>query len=185
TGDRTRVSVALALARLGDRAWTIAQPTTIPGAREFRFAYPLLRDVVLAGVPADVKRRYHLWVAGWLELRPDGREGRALGETGRPRGAAGGAARAASCSRRAADAARRRYENDKAIRLFARALSCAPGGSLALRIHVWHDLGSVYELKGDFEAALAAFERMLRLTWVASSRGKAAVAFNKLGRVWR
>src|SRR5215468_1269036 len=185
TGDRTRVSVALALACLGDRAWIVAQPTTIPGARELRFAYPLLRDVILAGVPAEVKRRYHLWVAGWLELRPDGREEDALEEIGRHLEDAGEADQAASCYRRAADAARRRYQNDKAIRLFARALSCAPGGSLALRIHVWHDLGSVYELKGDFEAALAAFERMLRLTWVASSRGKAAVAFNKLGRVWR
>jgi tetratricopeptide (TPR) repeat protein len=38
---------------------------------------------------------------------------------------------------------------------------------------------------GDFEAALGAFERMLRLSWVAASKTKAAVAFNKMGRVWR
>jgi len=43
----------------------------------------------------------------------------------------------------------------------------------------------VFELKGDFEEALGAFERMLRLTWVVSSRTKAAVALSKLGRVWR
>ena len=35
------------------------------------------------------------------------------------------------------------------------------------------------------EAALGAFERMLRLSWVGASKAKAAVAFNKMGRVWR
>jgi tetratricopeptide (TPR) repeat protein len=33
--------------------------------------------------------------------------------------------------------------------------------------------------------AALAFERMLRLSWVAASKTKAAVAFNKMGRVWR
>src|SRR3569623_633320 len=47
------------------------------------------------------------------------------------------------------------------------------------------ELGSGYELIGDFEAALGAFERRLRLSWVAASKTKAAVAFNKMGRVWR
>jgi tetratricopeptide (TPR) repeat protein len=185
TGDRTRLSVALALARLGDRAFITEQPTSIPGAREYRFAYPVLRDVVLAAVPPDVLRRYHLWVAGWLELRPDGRAEDSLEEIGRHLELAGDGDQAAACYRRAGDAARRRYENDKAIRLYGRALAGASGGNLALRIHVQHDLGSVHQLKGDFDAAIGAFERMLRLTWVASSRAKAAVAMNKLGRVWR
>ncbi len=81
--------------------------------------------------------------------------------------------------------ARRSITNEKAIRLFDRALACLGGQDLAQRIHIWHDLGSVYELIGDFEAALGAFERMLRLSWVAASKTKAAVAFNKMGRVWR
>jgi tetratricopeptide (TPR) repeat protein len=38
---------------------------------------------------------------------------------------------------------------------------------------------------GDFEAALGAFERVLRLSWLVASKTKAAVAFNKMGRVWR
>ena len=92
---------------------------------------------------------------------------------------------AAACYRRAADAARAKFINEKAIRLYARALTCLGEDDLAARIHLWHDLGSVYELKGDFEAALGAFERMLRLAWVVASRTKAAVAFNKMGRVWR
>ena len=39
------------------------------------------------------------------------------------------------------------------------ALASASRENLAARIHIWHDVGSVYELKGDFEAALGAFER--------------------------
>ena len=39
---------------------------------------------------------------------------------------------------------------------------------LGTRIQLWHELASVYELIGDFEAALGAFERMLRLSWVES-----------------
>ena len=66
-----------------------------------------------------------------------------------------------------------------------RALACIAEHDHATRIHLWHDLGSIYELIGDFEAALGAFERMLRLSWVAASKTKAAVAFNKMGRVWR
>jgi len=50
---------------------------------------------------------------------------------------------------------------------------------------LWHDLGSVFALKGEHDSALGAFERMLRLAWVVASRTKAAVAFNKMGRIYR
>jgi tetratricopeptide (TPR) repeat protein len=185
SGDRTRLSVAMTLARLRDRDWIVEQPTSIPGAREYRFAYPPLRAVVAAGIAPEAARQHHLWLAQWLELRPEGRAEEALEEIAHHLELAGDRDQAAACYRRAADAARARYFNDRAIRLYARALGCAGEANLSARIHLWHDLGSVYELKGDYEAALAAFERMLRLTWVASSRCKAAVAFNKLGRVWR
>ncbi len=180
-GDRTRAATAEALGRLCDRGWIV----THEGAREHRFAWTPLRDVVLRAMEPVVRRRHQRWVAQWLELRPDGREEDAQEEIGGHLEDAGDGDSAAACFRRAADGARARYFNEKAIRLYARALRCASRGNLAARIHLWHDLGSVYELKGDFEAALGAFERMLRLTWIASSRSKAAVAFNKLGRVWR
>jgi tetratricopeptide (TPR) repeat protein len=185
TGDRTRVSTALTLAKLQDKGWIVEQETRVPGAREYRFSYAPLRERVAAAVEPESRRRHHLWIAQWLELRPDGRDEDAQEEIGRHLEDAGDGDAAADCYRRAADAARGRYFNDKAIRLYARALACAARGNVAARIYLWHALGSVYELKGDFEAALGAYERMLRLTWVASSRGKAAVAFNKLGRVWR
>jgi tetratricopeptide (TPR) repeat protein len=184
-GDRTRVSTALTLAKLADKGWIVEQESRVAGAREYRFAYAPLRERVAAAIEPEARRRYHRNFAQWLELRPDGRDEDAQEEIGRHLEEAGDADAAAACLRRAADAARARYFNDKAIRLYARALACVGRGNVSARIHIWHDLGSVYELKGDFEAALGAFERMLRLTWVASSRSKAAVAFNKLGRVWR
>jgi tetratricopeptide (TPR) repeat protein len=153
--------------------------------RDYRFAYPLLWASAYESIDESTRRKYHKLVAQWLELRPEGRAAVAQEDVARHLELAGDANGAAARYRRAADAARRSFFNDKAIRLYARALACIGEHDLAARIHLWHDLGSVYELKGDFEAALGAFERMLRLSWVVASRTKAAVAFNKMGRVWR
>jgi tetratricopeptide (TPR) repeat protein len=185
-GDRTRLAVAQTLSRLVEREWLVeSSDSQIIGEREYVFAYPPLWDVVYEGIDEASRRRYHRLIAQWLELRPEGRGEEPQEEIGRHLERAGDGDGAATRYRRAADAARARYYNDKAIRLYAQALACLGEGDMAARIHIWHDLGSVYELKGDFEQALGAFERMLRLTWVVSSRTKAAVAFNKMGRVFR
>jgi tetratricopeptide (TPR) repeat protein len=183
--DETRTQVTRGLGRLLEAEWIVERPSGFAGERELRFAYPTLWESVALGIDEAARRRYHGLIAQWLELRPEGRGAPAQEIIGRHLEEAGDGAGAGACYRRAADDARHRYFNEKAIRLYSRALSCLREGQLAARIHVWHDLGSVYELKGDFEAALGAFEHMLRLSWVVSSRAKAAVAFNKMGRVWR
>ncbi len=185
-GDHTRVSVAQTLAKLVEREWLCAvTESSVPGEREYRFTYPNLWTVLYSEIDEDNRRDYHRMVAQWLELRPEGRGPLAQEDVGRHLELAGEANAAAQRYRRAADAARSQYFNDRAIRLYAQGLSCLGVADHASRIHLWHDLGSVYELKGDFEAALGAFERMLRLAWLVASRTKAAVAFNKMGRVWR
>ncbi len=185
-GDRTRAEVQAALAELGRRGLVVEQAhSSIPGEREYRFAYPPWWDVVYGGIAGDARSRYHKLVAQWLELRPTGRGEEEQEEIGRHLERAGDGDGAALRYRRAADAARARYYNDKAVRLYDAALNCLGQGDLASRIHLWHDLGSVFQLKGDFDAALTAFERMLRLAWVVASRTKAAVAFNKMGRIYR
>jgi tetratricopeptide (TPR) repeat protein len=185
-GDRTRAEVQAALAELGRRGLVVEQPhATIPGEREYRFAYPPWWEVVYDGIASDARSRYHKLVAQWLELRPTGRGEEEQEEIGRHLERAGDGDGAALRYRRAGDAARARYYNDKAVRLYDAALNCLGQGDLASRIHLWHDLGSVFQLKGDFDAALTAFERMLRLAWVVASRTKAAVAFNKMGRIYR
>ena len=187
-GDRTRHEVGAVLRDLVERGLLVEESegqSSIAGEREFRFAAPPWFDVVYAGLDDDRRRRYHRLVAQWLELRPRGRGEEEQEEIGRHLERAGEAEGAAMRYRRAADAARARYFNDKAIRLYVAALGCLGPHDVASRIHLWHDLGSVFHLKGDYDSALGAFERMLRLAWVVASRTKAAVAFNKMGRVYR
>ncbi len=186
SGDHSRVTVNASLAKLIEREWLVeVDPPAMQGERELRFAYPILWSLVLRGLDEAARRRYHRLAAQWLELRPEGRGAAAQEEVARHLERAGETREAAGRYRRAAEAARAGFHNERAIRLYDRALACVGDTDHAARIHLWHDLGSVYELIGDFEAALGAFERMLRLSWVGASKAKAAVAFNKMGRVWR
>ncbi len=186
SGDQSRHVVNAAVGKLVEREWLVEVPqSSVAGERELRFAYPNLWSLVHMGTEEPRRRAYHAMVARWLELHPEGRSPQAQEEIGRHLALAGEAREAATRYRRAAEAARSQFQNERAIRLYDRALACIGDHDVAARIHLWHDLGSIYELIGDFEAALGAFERMLRLSWVAASRTKAAVAFNKMGRVWR
>jgi tetratricopeptide (TPR) repeat protein len=185
-GDRTRVTVAQGLARLAQTAWIVeVAESSAAGEREYQFAYPPLWSAAYGSIDEAKRRASHRVVAHWLELRPGGRRPVAQEDIGRHLELSGDVAAAAACYRRAADAARHSFFNARAIKLYGRALTCLGETDLAARIHLWHDLGSVYELKGEFDAALGAFERMLRLSWVVATRSKAAGAFNKMGRVWR
>lgn len=185
-GDKTRTLAAESISWLVEHEWIVeVDASSEPGEREYRFAYPYLWSTVYDGIDGDRRQSYHRVVAQYLELRPEGRAALAQEDVARHLELAGDASAAAARYRRAADFARRSFFNDRAIRLYSQALICLGDADLAARIHLWHDLGSVYELKGDHEAALGGFERMLRLSWVCASRTKAAVAFNKMGRVWR
>ncbi|HTJ43244.1 MAG TPA: tetratricopeptide repeat protein [Kofleriaceae bacterium] len=186
SGDHSRLAVVAALGKLVEREWVVEEKTSsVPGEREFHFAYPNLHAMVYRAIDDARRRRYHATIARWLEMRPDGRAAAAQEDVARHLEQGGLAHEAALRYRRAADQARATFMNERAIRLYDRALACMGDGDVATRIHLWHDLGSVYEMIGDFEAALGAFERMLRLSWVVASKTKAAVAFNKMGRVWR
>ncbi len=186
SGDHSRVSVVAAIGKLVEREWIVEVPqSSVTGERELRFAYPNLWSIVYKSIDESRRRNYHAVVARWLELHPEGRTPSVQEEVGRHLALAGHPRDAATRYRRAAEAARAQFANERAIRLFDRALACIGEHDHSTRIYLWHDLGSVYELIGDFEAALGAFERMLRLSWVAASKTKAAVAFNKMGRVWR
>jgi tetratricopeptide (TPR) repeat protein len=189
SGDHSRTAVVAAIAKLIEREWLAEDgDTTIAGERELRFTYSNSWAILYRSVEEPRRRAYHAAAARWLELHPEGQAAAAQEEIGRHLALAGEQREAAVRYRRAASAARAEFQNERAIRQFDRALAClaAPETTdLAARLHIWHDLGSVYELIGDFEAALGAFERMLRLAWVAASKVKAGVAFNKMGRVWQ
>lgn len=185
-GDHTKSIVSKALNKLLSQEWLIeVAETSHAGEREYRFAYPLLWSSVYDDCKANIREQSHLRAAQWLELRPNGRDPVAQEDIGHHLELAGDVRGAARRFRRAADHARKSFFNDKAIRLYDHALACLGQADQAARIQLWHDLGSVYELKGDYDGAIGAFERMLRLSWICASRTKAAVAFNKMGRVWR
>jgi tetratricopeptide (TPR) repeat protein len=185
-GNRTRTAVSVELDKLCVRGMVVAHAeSSVAGERQYRFAYPPLWDVAYEGVPQESRQGWHKLIAQWLELRPEGRKEEQQATVGWHLQRAGDGWAAAARYRRAAESARSRYLNNKAVRLYERALSNVGKTDLATRIHLWHDLGSVYQLQGDYDAALDAFERMVRLGWVVASRPKAAVAYNKMGRVWR
>ncbi|MCP4444803.1 MAG: tetratricopeptide repeat protein [Myxococcales bacterium] len=185
-GDVTKSTASQALSHLLSQEWLVElQETSKPGEKEYRFAYPLLWSRVYDDCRADAREVGHLRCAQWLELRPNGLDPGAQEDIGRHLELAGDVRGASRRYRRAAEHARANFFNDKAIALYGHALECLGQADQAARIHLWHDLGSVYELKGDYDAAIGGFERMLRLSWICASRTKAAVAFNKMGRVWR
>ncbi|MCK5797976.1 MAG: tetratricopeptide repeat protein, partial [Deltaproteobacteria bacterium] len=186
SGEKTRIAVANSLNRLCDRGLIIARSlSSIIGEKEYRFAYAPIWDLAYEGIDDLPKQRYHHLIAQWLEARPKGRDEHRQALVAQHLEEAGDLRGAAMRYRRAADAARTRFANQKAIRLYESALACLGDTDLVTRLHLWHDLGSVYQHRGDFDNALDAFERMVRLGWVVASRPKAAVAFNKMGRVWR
>ncbi len=186
TGERTHQSVAEALTRHKTRGFIVESDVSqIRGQREYRFAYPPIWNLVYDRIDAVDRCHYHQVIAQWLELRPEGRTAENQEEVARHLELAGDGSAAAQRYRRAADLDRLMHLNDKAIRLFRQALACLAEQDVGTRMHLWHDMGSVYALRGDYEDALAAFEKMLRLSWVMNSRSKGGVAFNKMGRIYR
>jgi len=186
TGERTHQSVAGALNRHVTRGFIVESDVSqIRGQREYRFAYPPIWNLVYERIDAVDRCHYHQVIAQWLELRPEGRSAENQEEVARHLELAGDGSAAAQRYRRAADLARVMHLNDKAIRLYRQALACLAEQDVGTRMHLWHDMGSVYALRGDYEDALAAFEKMLRLSWVMNSRSKGGVAFNKMGRIYR
>jgi tetratricopeptide (TPR) repeat protein len=186
SGDQSRQAVVTAIGTLVDHGWLVEVPqSSVAGERELRFANTNLWWIVYQAIDDGTRRGYHAVVARWLELHPEGLSPSAQEEVARHLVLAGHDREAATRYRRCADAARAAYANARAIELFDRALACIGGHDLGARIELWHELASVYELIGNFEAALGAFERMLRLSWVSASKTTAASAFNKMGRVWR
>jgi tetratricopeptide (TPR) repeat protein len=185
-GEKTRVAAAQVFGRLARRGWLLESGSTgIPGECEYHFAYPPLWELVYDTIPEATRRADHLIIGQWLSLTPEGRSDKREEEVARHLERSGDEYSAAQRYHSAANTARGLYHNDRAIGLYTLALRCLGSTHMAARIQAWHDIGSVYALKGDYEQALNSFERMLRLSWVVSSRAKAAVAFNKMGRVWR
>ncbi|MBK6846523.1 MAG: tetratricopeptide repeat protein [Proteobacteria bacterium] len=190
-GERQVLEVARALKTLSDRGLIVESAlSSIGGEREYRFAYApigelaydLLRDTTPV---AATLQSYHTLMARWIELRPEGQQEQRQEQVGQQLERGGDARAAAARYGQAAEAARARFDNEKSIRLYQRALRCLGSTDLGDRLRLWHELGTIYQARGDLRAAHDAFERMVRLAWTVASRPQAAIAFNQIGRVWR
>jgi len=186
SGEFTVNLVAHSLERHVVRGFIEAVPVSqLPGERQFRFKYPPIWNIVYDSTKEQQKKIFHYQAAEWLQLHLLDPTSELLEEVGRHLELAGAPEKAALSYQKAADLARTVFLNDKAIRLYIQALSVQNPQQVSLRIQMWHDLGNVYETKGQFDRALSCYEKMLRLSWVMASRAKGGVAFNKMGRLYR
>ncbi|MEO8550822.1 MAG: AAA family ATPase, partial [Kofleriaceae bacterium] len=125
SGDHSRLAVVAAVSKLIEREWLVEIPlSSVSGERELRFSYQNLWAIVYKAVDEPRRRGYHNVIARWLELHPEGRSPAQQEEVGRHLALAGETREAAVRYRRSAEAARAEYQNEKAIRLFDRALVC-------------------------------------------------------------
>ncbi|MCH9022312.1 MAG: hypothetical protein IID32_06075, partial [Planctomycetes bacterium] len=63
-GDHTRVSVARALSKLVEREWIIeVNESSVPGEREYRFAYPNLWNIVYNAIDDQLRRGLDLLIS--------------------------------------------------------------------------------------------------------------------------
>lgn len=184
--DDAATEIQEAIAHLCDRGLIEeAAHSTVPGDRQFNFCYPPLWNLAHELAEESSRQTDHALAAQWLELLPDGRSELVQEIIGEHLELAGDNHGAAMHFRRAADHARAEYFNHRAIALYERALARIEDSDLSTRLHIWHDLSNVYELTGEFDLAFAACERIVRLSWLIASQVKTAVAFNKMGRLWR
>lgn len=184
--DSETMSLESTLRRLEDAEFLIPlEGSEFPRIREYAFRHAGLRDQVYAEIDAARLRRYHLLAAQWFESSTIAMREQFLEPIAEHWENAGERHRAARVLIEAAGHARARSINQKAIRLFERGLAGLTDQDRILRMEALHDLGSVYELVGDYALAMERLTAMLRDAWALVNRGKAGAAFNKMGRIHR
>ncbi|MEI8257883.1 MAG: tetratricopeptide repeat protein, partial [Deltaproteobacteria bacterium] len=153
--------------------------------REYAFAIPGLRTLVLRDLDPQTLRARHDVIASWLELAAGGRSDDLARAIAGHLEKAGLHAPAARAYLRAARAARASYRGPQAVQLFDRALSLLNPGDAPTRIDALHDRGVVLSLVGRMDDAEQTFTDMYVLARRYGTRNKMAAALGRLGRVAR
>jgi tetratricopeptide (TPR) repeat protein len=151
--------------------------------RELRFAYPPWQKTIYEQVESERKRRYHLLLAQFLQLQPDSDREDLQQRIARHFERAGDGPLAALAYERAAELSVRHGATGRAPRLLLRGLAGLSSEQLADRLRLWQQLGRVLSLLGDLDAALSAWEKVVRLAFVLASRKERAQAFLEMGRI--
>ncbi|MGM0558549.1 MAG: tetratricopeptide repeat protein [Myxococcota bacterium] len=157
----------------------------VPPYDEYYFKHRIERVTVYEDLEAQTKQRHHRLIAQWLEREIDETNRRTAELVARHFDRARSLERAARKYIEAADFALTHYANDQAIALYTKGLSYLSDADIDLKLHAFHDLGTVYAVRGEHDQALAYFREMLRYSWLLNDLAKGGVAHNKVGRAYR
>lgn len=148
------------------------------------FKHRLEQQKIYEAIPLQERQRYHRLISQWLERRLpslDGFEESIAAHYDRARALE----QAARFYLAAANNARQRYDNEHAIELYLKGLAYLSDSDIDLKMSAFHDLGTVYDLLGEYDQALGYYREMLRYAWILNDRSKGGVGYNKIGGAYR
>jgi tetratricopeptide (TPR) repeat protein len=159
--------------------------STFVGEEEYAFKHNLERQMIRRMANPAVMKKYHAFLAEWLEFKLDekGEEHLELLATHLREG--GNAQKAGLYFFSSGNLARQRYAHKRAITLYESALGCLGEFDAVLRIELHHNLGDVYQASGNFDKAVENFEKMKAMAYRLNSMSKSGAAHNRIGRVHR
>lgn len=155
------------------------------GEHGYRFAYGPWRDLCYERLSSTRKRRYHRFLSHWLLLHRERDSDDIMDAVARHMERAGHGSGAAYFYHQLAGRAASHDQLARATRLLLRAISCLGQGDMAQRVAMWHELGGLLVRRGDLDAALSAYSKLLRLSHVLAVRQYRATAHYALGQIHR
>ena len=184
--DSDGFAISSALDRLVERQFVVQLPERdVRGSVKYAFARSGVRDGILSDIDEREAADAHFLAAQWIHHVSSTSEAVFAEDEAAHWEAAGEPHRAALAYLGAARHARARYLNQKAIKLFEKGVALLEDRDRLTLADALHDLGSVQELLGQYEAAELYYTEMLRQAWILVHRGKAGAAMNKIGRLYR
>jgi tetratricopeptide (TPR) repeat protein len=159
--------------------------STIGGSRAYTFKHSIERDVLYEGIEGPRRARYHRLTAMWLEARTQADEHRPVELIGRHWERGHHPTKATGYYIEAGERAFQQHMNTEAVGFFRRALSCLTDDDALQRLAVFHHLGRVHLMLGDFSEALGCFQQMLSLAWMLDDEDMGGIAYNNMGKAYR
>jgi len=183
--DSDEVALTHALSRLEEKGFVVRiEDSETPGFSEYTFQHTGTRSIIYAALDPDVRRRRHASTARWLSMLATQRTDITAAILAPHLEHGGLSGRAGLAYLQAAADERSRMRTTMALRYIEKALSLIDKNDLEA-FDAYHEHGSLLAVLGRFDEANAAFNQMLRISWVLGARGKAGAALNRLARVYR
>lgn len=159
--------------------------TAFVGEAEYKFKYAIERESILERREPRSNEAFHRLMAHWFEIHGSDHLDEYYEEVVHHYEHGGKPELAAQYMVRLAERAQRRYANQKAIKFYEKVTHLISEDDIPRKLEIFHELGNVHSLIGEYESALGYFQEMLRLSWIVGSRAKGGVGFNKMGRTYR